>query len=227
MKEVYEAGYRDGVLATENKNHGVDDFLNADGKPTWEAVALFLQRNKHRLDVKHHEFIDKMAGRTAWARANRTDAQIPAQPFLPTRRKNKMSTHIDEAAVRQFIEIICAHAAQVINGGAKTGVLELSRINPADEKVPRASRFSLNDIDEMVKTAIGDARPDITFTSRVAPCGLTCAAQARRPRGYRRGCSGWSPIAMPTRARAATSPLGPVSRLNHRPEFSSLVSADP
>ena len=31
-----------------------------------KRVALFLQRNKHRLDPKHHEFIDDMAGRTAW-----------------------------------------------------------------------------------------------------------------------------------------------------------------
>jgi len=66
MQKLYDAGFAAGVQATENKYHGVNDFLNADGKPTWEAVALFLQRNKHRLAPKHHEFIDKVAAQTVW-----------------------------------------------------------------------------------------------------------------------------------------------------------------
>jgi hypothetical protein len=66
MQRVWDAAYACGVQDTENRQHGSDDFLGTDGKPTWEAVALFLQRNKHRLDPKHHEFIDDMAARTAW-----------------------------------------------------------------------------------------------------------------------------------------------------------------
>jgi hypothetical protein len=66
LQRVWDAAYARGVRDTENKQHGSDDFLGTDGKPTWEAVALFLQRNKHRLDLKHHEFIDDMAARTAW-----------------------------------------------------------------------------------------------------------------------------------------------------------------
>ena len=66
MQRVWDAAYARGVQDTENRQHGSDDFLGTDGKPTWEAVALFLQRNKHRLDPKHHEFIDDMAARTAW-----------------------------------------------------------------------------------------------------------------------------------------------------------------
>jgi hypothetical protein len=68
MQRLYNAGYAQGVQDTENRQHGGDDFIGTDGKPTWEGVALFLQRNKHRLDPKHHEFIDDMAGRTAWGR---------------------------------------------------------------------------------------------------------------------------------------------------------------
>jgi hypothetical protein len=34
----------------------------------WNDVALFLQRNKTRLDEKHHEFVDDMATRTVWGR---------------------------------------------------------------------------------------------------------------------------------------------------------------
>ena len=66
MRRLYDAGFAAGVQAAENKQHGSDDFLGTDGKPTWEAVALFLQRNKERLDLKHHEFVDDMAARTAW-----------------------------------------------------------------------------------------------------------------------------------------------------------------
>ena len=54
------------VQHTENRLHGADDFIDSTGKPTWEAVALFCQRNKQRLDTRHHQFIDDMASRTVW-----------------------------------------------------------------------------------------------------------------------------------------------------------------
>jgi hypothetical protein len=66
MRRLYDAGFAAGVQAAENRQHGTDDFRGTDGKSTWEAIALFLQRNKDRLDLKHHEFIDDMAARTAW-----------------------------------------------------------------------------------------------------------------------------------------------------------------
>jgi hypothetical protein len=68
MKKIYSAGYAAGVQAAEARQHGVNDFHNADGKPDWDAVALFLQRNKNRLDLRHHEFVDDMASRTVWGR---------------------------------------------------------------------------------------------------------------------------------------------------------------
>jgi hypothetical protein len=67
-----------------------------------------------------------------------------------------MSAHIDEATVRQFIEIISGHVKQAINGVAPPGVLQLCRISPIDESVV-PSRFLPDDIEHMVKTAIGDA----------------------------------------------------------------------
>ena len=57
-----------GVQDAENKQHGANDFRTTDGKPEWNDVALFLQRNKIRLDVKHHKFVDDMASRTVWGR---------------------------------------------------------------------------------------------------------------------------------------------------------------
>jgi hypothetical protein len=67
-----------------------------------------------------------------------------------------MSAQVDEATVRQFIEIIAAHARQAINGAGPPGVLQLSRLNPLDTN-PIPSRFTLDDIENMVRTAVGDA----------------------------------------------------------------------
>src|SRR5262245_11512125 len=67
-----------------------------------------------------------------------------------------MTAQVDEATVRQFIEIISAHGRQVINGASPPGVLQLSRLNPLDEN-PVPSRFALDDVDNMVRTAVSDA----------------------------------------------------------------------
>jgi len=64
MKQIWEAA----VQHTENRLHGADDFISADGKPTWQSVALFCQRNKHRLRPQTHEFVDKMASQTVYGR---------------------------------------------------------------------------------------------------------------------------------------------------------------
>ena len=59
-------GYAEGVRAAEAKQHGTGAFRNTDGTLEWTEVALFVQREKHRLPEKHHEFIDKMAARTVY-----------------------------------------------------------------------------------------------------------------------------------------------------------------
>jgi hypothetical protein len=65
-QRIWDAAYARGVQDTENRQHGIDDFIGTDGKPTWQAVALFLQRNKDRLNPRVHEFVDKMAAQTVW-----------------------------------------------------------------------------------------------------------------------------------------------------------------
>jgi hypothetical protein len=65
-QRIWDAAFAAGVQAAENRQHGTDDFIGTDGKPTWQAVALFLQRNRHRLNPRVHEFIDKMAAQTVW-----------------------------------------------------------------------------------------------------------------------------------------------------------------
>ena len=64
MKQIWDAA----VQHTENRLHGADDFIDSSGKPTWQSVALYCQRNKHRLDTKHHNFIDKVASQTVYNR---------------------------------------------------------------------------------------------------------------------------------------------------------------
>ena len=54
------------MQAAENRQHGSDDFLDTDGKPTWEAVGAIPSAQQAPPDPKHHEFIDDMAARTAW-----------------------------------------------------------------------------------------------------------------------------------------------------------------
>src|SRR5262245_1440028 len=61
-------GYAEGVKAAESKQHGTGAFCNTDGTLEWSEVALYVQREKHRLPEKHHEFVDDMASRTAWGR---------------------------------------------------------------------------------------------------------------------------------------------------------------
>jgi hypothetical protein len=67
-----------------------------------------------------------------------------------------VTAQVDEATVRQFIEIISAHARQVINGAGPKGILQLCRINPIDESIV-PQRFELDDVENMVRTAVGDA----------------------------------------------------------------------
>jgi len=61
-------GYAEGVKAAESKQHGTGAFRNTDGTLEWTEVALFVQRQKHRLPEKQHEFVDDMAARTVYGR---------------------------------------------------------------------------------------------------------------------------------------------------------------
>ena len=68
IKNAHALGYAEGVQAAEDKQHGTGAFRNTDGTLEWSEIALFVQRNKHRLPDRHHEFIDDMAARTVYGR---------------------------------------------------------------------------------------------------------------------------------------------------------------
>jgi hypothetical protein len=66
MKKLYDAGYRDGTRAAEDRHYGAGNFRNADGTPEWHEMASWCQRRGDRLRDKEREFVDDMAGRTVW-----------------------------------------------------------------------------------------------------------------------------------------------------------------
>jgi hypothetical protein len=68
IENARAVGYAEGVKAAEARQYGTGAFRNTDGKVEWTEVALFVQREKHRLDSRHHEFIDDMASRTVYMR---------------------------------------------------------------------------------------------------------------------------------------------------------------
>jgi hypothetical protein len=67
IEDARAAGYAEGVRAAENRHNGVDAFHTTTGAE-WIRVALYVQREKHRLPVQHHQFVDDMAARTVWDR---------------------------------------------------------------------------------------------------------------------------------------------------------------
>jgi hypothetical protein len=68
IENARAVGYAEGVKAAEARQHGTGAFRNTDGKLEWTEVALFVQREKHRLPEKHHTFVDDMASRTVYGR---------------------------------------------------------------------------------------------------------------------------------------------------------------
>jgi hypothetical protein len=68
IEKAHAIGYAEGVQAAEAKQHGTGAFRNTDGAPEWTEVALYCQRQKQRLDPKHHNFVDDMASRTVYGR---------------------------------------------------------------------------------------------------------------------------------------------------------------
>ena len=129
-KRLYDEGYAAGVRAAESKYHGVSDFHGIDGKPSWEDVALFCQRKS----------IAWMRGITnssmTWLAAPRGGVSRPKQHKYLHSLFFKLGAKIHERANptrRRFVSSSrssSAHAAQIINGVARTGVLQLCRIHP-------------------------------------------------------------------------------------------------
>jgi hypothetical protein len=70
MRRLFDAGFAKGLLEAERKQ--AEEHIvygeRADGSTDWEAISLFCQREKARLEAKHHQFVDDMAARLVWGR---------------------------------------------------------------------------------------------------------------------------------------------------------------
>ena len=70
MQRLFDAGYQKGLEDATRKQVEAEGVLGLrpDGSPDWERIALYCQREKGRLDAKHHRFVDDMAARMVWGR---------------------------------------------------------------------------------------------------------------------------------------------------------------
>ena len=159
MQRVFDAGFAKGSLETERKQMEGQAVYGQrpDGGADWEAIALHCQREKSRLEAKHHQFVDDMASRMTWGREpTEKQGKYLISVFRQLGGRMSMTVTVDEDAVREFITIISAHACELAKTIASPGVLQLTRLNCRDEKlVP--TRFLLDDVEGMVKTAVNDA----------------------------------------------------------------------
>jgi hypothetical protein len=70
MEQIRDAGYAKGLADAEQKHAEAQSVygLRPDGSTDWEAVALYCQRQKHRIEAAKHQFVDDMAARMSWGR---------------------------------------------------------------------------------------------------------------------------------------------------------------
>jgi hypothetical protein len=70
LKRVFDAGYAKGVAETKREHAEAQAVfgLRPDGSPNWEAMAVQCQREKARIEVKYHKFVDDMAADMTWGR---------------------------------------------------------------------------------------------------------------------------------------------------------------
>ena len=77
MQRIFDAGYQKGLTDSTRKQAEEQAVYGQrlDGSNDWEAISLFCQREKERLEAKHHQFIDDMASRMAWGGRQPTPKQ--------------------------------------------------------------------------------------------------------------------------------------------------------
>ena len=64
---IFAKGVEQGrVDEARNRPQEPTEYFDADGEPQWHAIALYCQRHSERLEERHREFINDMAGNTLW-----------------------------------------------------------------------------------------------------------------------------------------------------------------
>jgi hypothetical protein len=70
ITKVHDTAYAKGLADAKRESTGAQATygLRPDGSQDWEEIALSCQRQKLRLEAKHHQFVDDMASRLTWGR---------------------------------------------------------------------------------------------------------------------------------------------------------------
>ena len=86
----------------------------------------------------------------------------------------------DARAVRDFIQAIAAQARTALDGSTLVGLLQLSQLHPASEKLA-PSRYMLDDIEGMVRAAITDCEAglNVYIEGRLLPLNLRGVARGK------------------------------------------------
>jgi hypothetical protein len=107
-------GYAEGVRAVQAKQHGAGAFRNVGGKLEFNEVALYVQREKHRLRPHTHEFVDKMA-------------LYAVEEFEPSKRQaNFFSTFSSNSEARSHEPTSATKLAHRVRGRARLCALRHS-----------------------------------------------------------------------------------------------------
>jgi hypothetical protein len=76
VEQARAGGLAEGRMEAQAEMYGVDGLRNDDGSFKWQAVALYLQREKSRLPTRNHEFVDSMAAKAPWGDRDPTEPQL-------------------------------------------------------------------------------------------------------------------------------------------------------
>ena len=160
MRRLFDAGYQKGLEEAMRKQVEAEAAfgLRPDGTPDWESNRALLPKREEAPQGGPTSSIRRRHGvpHDVELRADAEAGDVSAVAISPTRREGQMTVAVDEDAVREFITIVSEHAAELAKSNGKSGVLQLTRLSPADEKlVP--TRFKLDSVDDMVRAAIADA----------------------------------------------------------------------
>ena len=68
-----------------------------------------------------------------------------------------MTNMIERDTVRNFLTDVHALAAHATQGMSSPGVLQLTRVHPADDKLTVSGRYVIGDVERMAEQAICDA----------------------------------------------------------------------
>ncbi len=65
MERIYAAARAEGLEEGKRQERAKSGF-GSEETPEWERIALYCQREKARIEARHHQFIDDMASRFVW-----------------------------------------------------------------------------------------------------------------------------------------------------------------